>query len=168
MAALKSSVKSWKWAGDFRAPSRYAIPLGQTLERLGKQRGGTWKPKDVVSAARDPKSAIHGLFEWNEKRAAEKWREEQARCYIRHLVVIIPNGNGGTMIRAAVSFGGGSGYQDSVKAMESPELRERLIAQALSEAESWRARYQHIKELSAIFAAIGRTAKRLQEKRKAG
>lgn len=43
---------------------------------------GQITPTDVVDAARDPASPLHGHFEWDDSAAAEEWRLAQARTLI--------------------------------------------------------------------------------------
>ena len=45
------------------------------------------KPYEVVDAARDPASVLHPLFTWDNSAAAERYREDQARYLIRHIVI---------------------------------------------------------------------------------
>lgn len=40
-------------------------------------------PARVVEAARNPKSAMHSHFDWDDASAAQKYREDQARTLIR-------------------------------------------------------------------------------------
>lgn len=151
MAASRSS--RWRWSEGTRKPVRYAAALGATIERI-KSRSGAFSAKQVVAAARAKGSPIHGLFEWDNRKAAEKYREIQARDMIRCLVYVSGDGDGETEIPAAVSFGPGDGYVGAREVLSSADLRARLIRQALAEADSWRGRYIHLKELGAVFAAI--------------
>lgn len=54
----------------------------KALERAGKLTA-----EDVVSAARDPESPLHAFFEWDDARAADAWRLEQARTLIRSVQI---------------------------------------------------------------------------------
>lgn len=151
MAGSRSS-KRWRWADGVRRPARLATPFGRVIDSI-KTKKGAFSAKDVVNAARSRTSPIHSLFEWDDKKAGEKYRERQAGDCIRGLVVIISNGEDRTL-PVAVSFGPGTDYVTTENVMSSTELREHLIAKALSEAESWQSRYQHLSELANVFAAI--------------
>lgn len=48
---------------------------------------GVLDPQDVVHAARNPNSAMHGQFEWNDGEAAEAYRLQQARALIKRVRV---------------------------------------------------------------------------------
>ena len=53
------------------------------------ERRGRLTPDQVVEAARNPRSPLHGRFEWDDSAAAAKWRIEQARELIRTIKVVI-------------------------------------------------------------------------------
>lgn len=61
----------------------------QELASIQGQHGGVLKAEDVVAFARDPLSALHACFDWEDSEAAEKWRLSQARAVIRLHVVIL-------------------------------------------------------------------------------
>lgn len=44
-------------------------------------------PDRVVEAARDPASALHAYFTWDNDEAAKRWRAEQARALIRSVKI---------------------------------------------------------------------------------
>jgi hypothetical protein len=46
-------------------------------------RTGKLSPIAVIEAAREPDSPLHGYFEWDDSKAAEQYRLDQARCLIR-------------------------------------------------------------------------------------
>lgn len=149
------SAKKWRWDEGKRAPAKLAAALGATIERL-RSRKGKFEARDIVRAARPKSSPIHALFEWNNARAGERWRENQARDYVRHLVVVFDHDGEEATMPVAVSFGSGTGYVSTESAMSSTALRALLLKQALAEAESWRDRYRHLVELAEVFAAIDR------------
>lgn len=47
------------------------------------ERRGHILPRTIVDTARDPKSSLHGEFEWNDAKAADIQRLERARELIR-------------------------------------------------------------------------------------
>ncbi len=54
-----------------------------------EDRRGRLTPQEVVEAARAEASAIHGCFEWDDGKAAEAYRIEQARELIRRVKIEI-------------------------------------------------------------------------------
>jgi len=55
--------------------------VAKRLEQL--EQDGRLKARDVVEDARDPDSPLHDCFEWDDSRAAERFRIVQARRLIR-------------------------------------------------------------------------------------
>lgn len=163
MAASRSSKARTKyaWAPGARKPAKAAALVGAAVERV-KTRAGRVTAKALVDDARPANSPTHALYEWDDTKAAESYREEQAREYLRALVVTIESPKGPQTIRAAVSFGSGESYVTTERALSSTELRSRLVGQALAEAESWRRRYEHLRELASVFAAIQKAAEKLK------
>lgn len=53
------------------------------------ERDGRLTPEDVVHAASDRSSPLHGLFEWDDKKAAHSHRLTQARRLIRGVRVVV-------------------------------------------------------------------------------
>lgn len=58
------------------------------LERLRKRNGGVLLGEHVVEAARDPNSALHKEFNWDDASEAHKSRLEHARTLIREYEVL--------------------------------------------------------------------------------
>lgn len=55
----------------------------QEINRLAKQNDGKITPLQLVEAAQDTDSPLHGYFEWDDTEAAQKYREAQARTLLR-------------------------------------------------------------------------------------
>lgn len=64
----------------------------QALEELGElEQRGSLTPSHVLARARDPQSALHQHFEWDDSTAAERYRMHQAdRLICKVRVRIIP------------------------------------------------------------------------------
>jgi len=158
--------KHYKWHEGSRYSGRVSV-VGQELEKLRRRNNGIASPKAVVRSAKNKKSPLHRYFEWDDTAAAEKWRLEEARNLVQSVEVVFGDNPKGKPTRAYVSIikGGERGYMDISDVMTDPELREQLLAQALSEADSYRSKYKTLTELQAIFTAID-TAKAKVKKRK--
>lgn len=63
--------------------------IREELERIAGKNGGLLTPDDVVASARQKNSILHGMFEWDEKKAAHAYRVDQARVLIRSVTVVI-------------------------------------------------------------------------------
>lgn len=60
------------------------------LRIIAERNNGVLVPKHVVTYARNASTALHGLFEWDDGKAAEAHRLEQARHIIRVRVADLP------------------------------------------------------------------------------
>ena len=81
--------------------------------------------EDVLEAASDSASPLHGLFTWDDTEAAVQYRLQQASGLIRAYVVVMPNIN--RPVRAYVSLGTdrtqGGGYRQMPRVLGSKKMR---------------------------------------------
>lgn len=59
------------------------------LQRLIVKNNGRITPDAVIADAQDKESPLHGVFEWDDSKAAHQYRLEQARELIRSVKVEI-------------------------------------------------------------------------------
>jgi hypothetical protein len=116
---------------------------------------GFIKPHTVVSWARaNPDSEVYRRIEWNDDKAAEAHRIDQAR---RLIVVYIRSDEGD---RATISLvqdrNSAGGYRHLNRVLENRELRLMALQQALRELRSFERRYRHIQQLAGVFAEMDR------------
>jgi len=131
----------------------------QELEEIRSRYGGILRAEDVVEFARDETTCLHSHFEWDDTEAAEQYRLEQARRVIRLRVTVAKNLGSDRPVPMYVSLTTdraqpGGGYRTFVDVMSSEELKAELLRQALSEFKRVRSRYNELRELAPIFAAI--------------
>jgi len=132
--------------------------ISEELKAVARQHRGKLRPKDVVDFAKDPKTALHARFEWDNSAAAAEYRLWQARELIRVAVVIIPNKNTPMNVRAYWSLpsqrGKTGGYITSVKVMKDPALRAELLAMAREDMVRFRTKYAGIAQLAKVIDAM--------------
>ena len=166
-------VYKWKFQPRGNVSAQMA---GECIEGIAKRNKGAITAKKVLAEARPKRSPLHPLFEWDDTVAAERYRETQAQTILVQLVVIHKGAKSEEplRVRAFVSVEEKESihYTPFERAMSRPQLRQQLILQALSEIKVWREKYKELEELSAIFEAIGSTAKvhsrKKTKRRKAG
>lgn len=136
--------------------------LGPCLRALAQRHGKAVAAKKLVEEARDPEHVAHDAFEWNNTKAAERYRIFQANHLLRSICfnVITPKGSGEvTRLFAAIRDSeepNKSTYVLSDYAMSNKELREQVLQRALSELSSFKLKYQRLSELADVFKAIDR------------
>jgi hypothetical protein len=104
------------------------------------ERDGRLTPEDVLNAAEDPSSPLHGWFDWNDDTAAHKYRLEQARMLIRTITVEITTENRVLKcvryVRDPKSAGDEQGYVSLPELRRSPDEAAALLVYELERAES--------------------------------
>lgn len=133
------------------------------LNRLTREAGGVIHPREVVAAARDAASPLHSCFTWDDAKAAEEYRVEQARALLQVVVQWIDTGDSKRSAKVFVSLSQDrkvGGYRLLLDVMSDDQLREQLLADALEELNRWQAKYREVKELASIFAAINDSGSR--------
>jgi len=138
------------------------------LEVIRKTHKGLLKPKDVVAFAKNPKTALHRMFEWDKDEAARKYRLVQAQEVIRVAVVVLPNTN--KSVRAYVSLqrdrNSGRGYRATKNVLSSAQMRQELINEALEDMHIFKMRYSTLKQLAGVLAAMNSASKTLAAAKK--
>lgn len=145
----------YKWNG-YNLPVKAEI-VGRELEKL-ERKNGSVQPEDMVKAAKSEKSVLHPLFEWDNDKAADAYRVEQAKTVIRLLVVEDLSGEGmPKKVRAFVNVSESREkgvFINTQKALETPETRGIVLRAAFAELVAFKAKYETYTELSRVFTAI--------------
>lgn len=141
---------------------KWSIPLypvdpqvaGRELEKISETHG-CLKPAYVVEESREESAPLHGCFEWDNDRAAEKFRCGQAQDLIRNIVAVkIGALEPATPTRAFISIRQNHEYVPVMRVLQEPALQQSMMAAALKELESFRQKYSGLKSLSKLMSAI--------------
>ena len=164
--------KRWKAAPGAMFKDEQAQAYGRQIEAIAR-RDGYVTPELVVEEAREESSPLHPAFEWDESVAAERWRMSQARNLMNHLVVVVrvdhteKEVKGLYNVRVVVDAESQEtepGYVTYDVAVQNKGYREQILRRALAEMQSWRERYQELRELTGVFRAIARASRAVEEK----
>lgn len=150
-------MKRFAWKDSYRRASLVdPNQAGEFLENLSDRYGSFLKTVHVVDAARPEDSPIHHGFEWDDSRAAEGFRQVQAREMLRNIRVLV-----GTeevephrVFLNVIQEGEGQGYATTAKILSDEDLHEQVIQTAKAQLEGWAKRYKEIKELGSIVELI--------------
>ena len=146
----------YEWKPGARLSGLDAQKVGDRLQTICVKHGAI-TPTLVVKEAKKKTSPLHGGFEWDDRRAAQEYRLDQARLIVRSVIVHRDGNDGEPMaVRAFVHIGEASDYEDIDVVLGIPEKREALLAQALAELEIVRRKYETLEELAGVFAAMDR------------
>ena len=120
-----------------------------------KSLGDTVTPEMVVEYARDPETELHKCFEWDDTKAAEAWRKQQARLVCGSLVVVEEKEE-----KEQISFRIlqhdplEQAYKPVTLIVRNEDEYKRLVNRAKAELASFRERYKNILELQSVIEEI--------------
>lgn len=121
------------------------------------------KVGDVVEYAKNPDTALHGQFTWDDTDAAHAYRLWQARTVIQKFWVTIEENGSAVDTPVYVSIDEdrkqGGGYRPLSEVRVDPVMYQLCLNTALRELEPWRRRYESIKALAPVFKALDKVAK---------
>jgi hypothetical protein len=133
---------------------RDAQTVGKYLERQFPR--GQVTPEALVKVARSRSCPLHKYFEWDDRKAAQKYRLHQARQILR-AIVIESNDMDIPAYHSVIVVAGNEEHQSYValnRCRASPNLWNQVLRAALVEARAWSSRYQAYQELAPIREAI--------------
>lgn len=142
--------------------------VGETLECIREKRGRL-TARDVVEEARPEGHTLHRYFEWDDNKAAENYRADQARHLIRSVVVIeAPDVGEVKPVRAFVhvsrpdsSAVEGTETQDIRSyepvrvALADPGMRAQVLGEVRDEIGRLRRKLDGLKAFGDLVAEIG-------------
>lgn len=126
---------------------------GEELERISSAHSLT--PETIVKESRSKKAVLHNMFEWDDKRAGERWREQQAADLLRNIVVVIAKEeeNKVEYTRAFVNIIREEDrvYLPLVTVISNEDYHNQYIEQAFKDMEAFKKKYQGVLELKERF-----------------
>lgn len=138
----------YQWKIPLKVPVNEAAA---ELERIFNERGEI-APETVVEESRPEGAVLHGLFEWDDAKAAEKYRISQARFIIRNITTEQETEEGPVTVRGF--HVAEHNYAPTAFVMSSEDLRNKLLESALAELEQFKAKYHALTALARVFEAI--------------
>lgn len=152
-------VYAWKSNSRIKAKPEEAAEVFSELERSG---GLT--PKRLVDASKPKNAPLHDEFEWNDKKAAEQFRESQAAHMIRCLVILEDEqeGEAAQAVRAYFPVTEPQEYTHITRILSRDDFREKMLNRALEELVSFQKKYESLSELKPVFDSIKTIAKRTE------
>lgn len=146
-------VYEWKGASRIKADAQKA---GELFEQLEAENDLT--AARVVEESRAEDAVLHDEFEWNDSKAANKYREGQARHLINAITIATVKAEDCDKpipVRAFFNVSADSTYTSVVSIANSAEKTANLVAQAKRELITFSNKYNAIRSyLSGVFDAI--------------
>ena len=127
------------------------------LETIRKKYGDL-KPQYVVAESKKKGSYLHDYFEWDNKKAADKWRIEQARWLLRNINVEIIHNEVSAKVRAFVHVREEKklprNYVPIQEAIINDQAYQDLLEQSKEDMENFISTYSQITELNGVKAEM--------------
>lgn len=133
----------------------------EELERIRAANDGLLKPEHVVEFAKDPNTALHSHFEWDDTEAARQFRLVQAGSVIRLCVTILQEDV--PAVRTYISLPSdrvnGGGYRSTRDVVNDESRRQEMLRDALERLNAWKRKYAHLQALLPVFDAMEQVEK---------
>lgn len=149
----------YQWKG--RKYSVSANVVGKEVEKIEREQGQV-TAKSFVEAARPEDSPLHKLLEWDNTKAAESWRIQQASTIICCLSVVRTDTPEPTTVRAYMNVADNAdnptrrtgSFINVEDAFADKEKRALILRVAIRELQEFRHKYNTLTELANVFDAI--------------
>lgn len=151
----------YSW-GDGWHPKMDANVVGGVVEKIESEHGAVTKEL-LLEESRPEDSATHSMFEWDNDKAAEKWRLEQAKQTINALrVVYVKPDKEKVTVKAFVNvsdFSNKAVFRNVDIALRDEDMREIYLKRIRSELEAYIKRNQDFEELADLLIEYGNKLK---------
>lgn len=144
--------------------------ISKVLE-IQKTKGLT--PENIINEARNRNSPLHSIFEWDDSKAGEKWRLQQARVFINEIKVIVDSKEYFAFENVSVSVQSPNNseeviesreYKPIVEIINNEDLRQQVIRSALNNLSYWEEQNAKYEELSPIISTARKVRQKLNKK----
>lgn len=122
-----------------------------------KSIGEDIKPEQIVKYAENHEdSELHKCFTWDQIKAAENWRLQEARILVSSLriEIIEPKKQEPTRFRMMIKTDSQSGYKETIKVVSNPDEYAAMLERAKAELQAFKEKYKTLSELEEVFEAI--------------
>ena len=124
-------------------------------QKCGEEMGDSPTPESVLEKAKDPNSELHKCFEWDDTKAAEKYRLVQARQMIQ-FIIIKDTKTKENQVRYYQISKEPQVYKPVTFFLENEDEYTVLLDRAKRELKGITERYSQLNELEEVFEAIAR------------
>lgn len=153
-------VYQYKLPGLFSVPAQTA---GDELSRIYHERGEL-QAADVVDESRPETAPLHPCFEWDDYKAAERYRQQQARNLIDCVVTVQETKSAGPVeVRAYVHTEGS--YHPIQAVVTQKDMHDELVKSALRDVEAFQRRletFAALKPAKELRRAVEKAAQELR------
>lgn len=142
----------YKWKTNyFKTSAEVAAGVMDELSQEGRLTAA-----NLVDASRPEDAPLHREFEWDNDKAAEMYRQDQARLMIRNIVIINEQSEQQETTRAFVHIKEEetSTYEPILVVVKDEDKLQKLYETAKRELAAFRLKYKSIQAFAALFEEI--------------
>lgn len=141
-------VAEWRTPGIFQADAQKVC---DELRELGEE----FTPEDIITAAENEETELHKCFEWDDTKAANKYRLYQARVLTSQLIFKKETSDEKPIAPVRIyNRTDGGGYKVPERTFKVQEEYEALLQRALAELRAFKLKYAALQELDYILRLI--------------
>lgn len=160
---MNQEIIKWKMKGFGKgiSPAKAATEL----KRISIAYNGALTPENVVAEAKKKSSILHKFFEWNDDKAAEQYRLQQARNLINNIqVTVVAHGKSRDVgAFEVVSITGGGRAYKSIDVMTINDINQVRIA-TLADMQRIKEKLEYYTEFKPAVSFLGRAIKYMSKK----
>ena len=139
---------------EWKIPGLYKADAAQCYEEI-TSIGEEVTPQEIVDFARDKNTELHKCFTWDDTKAANNWRKQEARMVSANLVVKYRNKENKTEnLRVLVQTEKGRSYTPVTRISRNEDKYAEMLERAKAELTVFKRKYNQVRELEEIIQLI--------------
>ena len=148
---------------EYRA-TRYAVPAqqaGEYMEEL-REKHGDLNKYILLDSSRAEDALLHNCFEWDDTKAAESYRLNQAQIFITNMSCVMVENEDAKPMRAFINVADQAhaekgSFMPIMAALSEDKHRKIVLKNALNELKAFRHKYSQLTELAKVLSVIEET-----------
>jgi len=150
---MTKSVYQWRPRTKFDIDAQVA---GEELDRIKGHNSGDLTPDMVIKAAEDTKSPLHGVFEWDDSKAAHQHRLTVAGQLIRSIVVTITPASDAAPkpINVTITPAASGGGTAAARVVSEAELHAQRVERGWADLDKWIRTYGALPEFAQVAGVV--------------
>lgn len=125
--------------------------------------GESATPEQIVNRAEDKSTELHKCFTWEDTEAAKKWRLQEARQVVNHLVVRrSPKEDKKTEVRLFHKTDNNDGYKPVTVIVRKQDEYTSMLQRALGELKAFQKKYSILSDNEELMKLIEQIEEQIQ------
>jgi len=165
MTMARPKIVAFRPSPGHTVTQAQATVYGEELVRIERVYGNL-ENRTIWTASQAPASPLHDAFEWDNRTAADKFRDEQARKLKQSIEVEIRFVDGHTatapltiaLQRTEIEVQRGNRtplrVETIVRVLSNKQKVEQMLEEAMEQLAAWRERYRCLEEISQVWKAV--------------